>query len=85
MSQWKRISLLIVFTLVFGIIAFFHESRLGKWIDNEVYEFIYSSESFITTSIMLGATKVGEVWAMLGNVMYFITSCGISHVKAPQN
>ncbi|HEH3111880.1 TPA: phosphatase PAP2 family protein, partial [Staphylococcus aureus] len=25
----------------------------------------YSSESFITTSIMLGATKVGEVWAML--------------------
>ncbi|CXU39728.1 type 2 phosphatidic acid phosphatase family protein [Staphylococcus aureus] len=36
-----------------------------KWIDNEVYEFIYSSESFITTSIMLGATKVGEVWAML--------------------
>lgn len=58
MSQWKRISLLIVFTLVFGIIAFFHESRLGKWIDNEVYEFIYSSESFITTSIMLGATKV---------------------------
>ncbi|HCX1347517.1 TPA: phosphatase PAP2 family protein, partial [Staphylococcus aureus] len=26
MSQWKRISLLIVFTLVFGIIAFFHES-----------------------------------------------------------
>ncbi|HGZ7444472.1 TPA: phosphatase PAP2 family protein, partial [Staphylococcus aureus] len=65
MSQWKRISLLIVFALVFGIIAFFHESRLGKWIDNEVYEFIYSSESFITTSIMLGATKVGEVWAML--------------------
>ncbi|HHM2986226.1 TPA: phosphatase PAP2 family protein [Staphylococcus aureus] len=65
MSQWKRISLLIVFTLVFGIIAFFHESRLGKWIDNEVYEFIYSSESFITTSIMFGATKVGEVWAML--------------------
>lgn len=43
----------------------FHESRLGKWIDNEVYEFVYSSESFITTSIMLGATKVGEVWAML--------------------
>ncbi|HDH1967406.1 TPA: phosphatase PAP2 family protein, partial [Staphylococcus aureus] len=34
MSQWKRISLLIVFTLVFGIIAFFHESILGKWIDN---------------------------------------------------
>ncbi|HCG2530354.1 TPA: phosphatase PAP2 family protein, partial [Staphylococcus aureus] len=26
MSQWKRISLLIVFALVFGIIAFFHES-----------------------------------------------------------
>ena len=56
MNRWTRISLLIVFTLIFGIIAFFHESRLGKWIDNEVYEFIYSSESFITTSIMLGAT-----------------------------
>ena len=65
MNRWKRISLLIVFTLIFGIIAFFHESRLGKWIDNEVYEFIYSSESFITTSIMLGATKIGEVWAMV--------------------
>ncbi len=39
--------------------------NFGKWIDNEVYEFVYSSESFITTSIMLGATKVGEVWAML--------------------
>ncbi|PNZ14877.1 phosphatase PAP2 family protein [Staphylococcus simiae] len=65
MSRWKRISLLIVFTLIFGIIAFFHESRLGKWIDNEVYDFIYASESFITTAIMLGSTKVGEVWAML--------------------
>ena len=53
------------FYIGFGIIAFSNESRLGKWIDNEVYEFIYSSESFITTSIMLGATKVGEVWAML--------------------
>lgn len=65
MSRWKRISLLIIFTLIFGIIAFFHESRLGKWIDNEVYEFIYSSESFITTTIFLGVTKVGEVWAMV--------------------
>lgn len=65
MSRWKRISLLIIFTLIFGIIAFFHESRLGKWIDNEVYEFIYSSESFISTSIFLGFTKVGEVWAMV--------------------
>ncbi|MCZ2500277.1 phosphatase PAP2 family protein, partial [Xylophilus sp. Kf1] len=25
MNRWKRISLLIVFTLIFGIIAFFHE------------------------------------------------------------
>ena len=65
MSRWKRISLLIIFTLIFGIIAFLHESRLGKWIDNEVYEFIYSSESFISTSIFLGFTKVGEVWAMV--------------------
>ncbi len=81
MSQWKRISLLIVFALVFGIIAFFHESRLGKWIDNEVYEFISHTRTY-TTSIMLGATKVGEVSAML---CIFITSCGISHVKAPQN
>ncbi|MFZ8101136.1 phosphatase PAP2 family protein, partial [Staphylococcus arlettae] len=30
MSHWKRISLLIIFTLIFGVIAFFHESRLGK-------------------------------------------------------
>ncbi|MGA4513705.1 phosphatase PAP2 family protein [Staphylococcus caledonicus] len=65
MNRTKRITLLIIFTLIFGIIAFFHESRLGKWVDNEVYEFIYSSESFITTSILLGATKIGEVWAMV--------------------
>ena len=57
MNRWKRISLLIVLHL-FWYNSFFHESRLGKWIDNEVYEFIYSSESFITTSIMLGATKL---------------------------
>lgn len=65
MSQWKRISLLIVLHWFWNYRVFFNESRLGKWIDNEVYEFIYLSESFITTSIMLGATKVGEVWAML--------------------
>lgn len=65
MSRAKRITLILIFSFIFGVIAFFHESRLGKWIDNEVYEFIYSSESFITTSIMLGFTKVGEVWAMI--------------------
>ncbi|WP_251942954.1 phosphatase PAP2 family protein [Staphylococcus sp. Marseille-Q5304] len=65
MSRWKRISLLIIFTLIFGLIAFFHESRLGKWIDNEVYDFIYSTESFITTTFFLGVTKIGEVWAMI--------------------
>ncbi len=41
----------------------FYESRLGKWIDNEVYEFVYSSESFITTS-SCWATKEAS-WAML--------------------
>lgn len=65
MNRAKRITLLLIFTIIFGIIAFFHESRLGKWIDNEVYEFIYSSESFITTSIMLGYTTIGEVWSMI--------------------
>ncbi|WJP96804.1 phosphatase PAP2 family protein [Macrococcus bovicus] len=65
MSQKQRISLILIFSFIFGMIAFFHESRLGKWIDNEVYEFIYSSESFITTSIMLGYTTIGEVWSMI--------------------
>lgn len=65
MSRIQKISLIIIFTMIFGLIAFFHESRIGKWIDNEVYEFIYSSESFITTSIMLGYTKLGEVWSMI--------------------
>ena len=55
----------LLFYTYFWYNSFFHESRLGKWIDNEVYEFIYSSESFITTSIMLGVTKIGEVWAMV--------------------
>ncbi|EGQ3915927.1 phosphatase PAP2 family protein, partial [Staphylococcus pseudintermedius] len=49
MTYWKKISLLIVFTLIFSMIAMFHESRLGKWIDNEVYNLIYASESFIST------------------------------------
>ncbi|REI01618.1 phosphatase PAP2 family protein [Staphylococcus felis] len=65
MNHWKRISLLIIFTLIFSTIALFHESRIGKWIDNEVYTFIYSSESFISTSIFFGATQIGEVWAMM--------------------
>ncbi|EGQ3443908.1 phosphatase PAP2 family protein, partial [Staphylococcus pseudintermedius] len=65
MTYWKKISLLIVFTLIFSMIAMFHESRLGKWIDNEVYNLIYASESFISTAIFFGATQIGEVWAMI--------------------
>lgn len=65
MSRAKKLSLFIVFTLIFGIIALFHESRLGKWIDREVYEFIYASESFITTALMLGFTQLGEVISMM--------------------
>lgn len=61
MTYWKKISLLIVFTLIFSMIAMFHESRLGKWIDNEVYNLIYASESFISTAIFFGATQIGEV------------------------
>jgi undecaprenyl-diphosphatase len=80
-NRTKRISLLIIFTLVFGIIAFFHESRLGKWIDNEVYEFIYASESFITTSILLGATKIGEVWAMLSLSLMLIAYLMLKRCK----
>lgn len=77
MNRTKRITLLIVFTLIFGIIASFHESRLGKWIDTEVYEFIYSSESFITTSILLGATKLGS----MGNGLSISNVSRIFNVK----
>ncbi len=73
MSHWKRISLLLIFTLIFSMIAMFHESRLGKWIDNEVYSFIYSSESFISTSIFFGATQIGEVWAMITLSLLVVT------------
>ncbi|CAD7359772.1 MULTISPECIES: phosphatase PAP2 family protein [Staphylococcus] len=73
MSHWKRISLLLIFTLIFSVIAMFHESRLGKWIDNEVYSFIYSSESFISTSIFFGATQIGEVWAMITLSLIVVT------------
>ncbi|GGI42172.1 phosphatase PAP2 family protein [Mammaliicoccus stepanovicii] len=73
MSQANRTLLILIFSLIFGVIAFFHESRIGKWIDNEVYNFIYSAESFITTSIMLGFTKFGEVWAMIA--LSLITIC----------
>ncbi|WP_281182920.1 phosphatase PAP2 family protein [Staphylococcus schleiferi] len=73
MSHWKRISLLLIFTLIFSVIAMFHESRLGKWIDNEVYSFIYSSESFISTSIFFGATQICEVWAMITLSLIVVT------------
>ena len=43
----------------------FHESRLGKWIDNEAYEFIYASESFITTSIFIRCNKNWRSIAMV--------------------
>lgn len=65
MSRQKKMSLFLVFTLIFGVIAIFHESRLGRWIDREVYEFIYASESFITTALMLGFTQLGEVLSMI--------------------
>lgn len=65
MSRAKKLSLFLVFSLIFGVIAYFHESRLGKWIDTEVYEFIYASESFITTAVMLGYTQIGEVLSMV--------------------
>src|SRR5699024_4516256 len=66
-------SLFLVFTLIFGVIAYFHESRVGKWIDTEVYEFIYASESFITTALMLGFTQVGEVLSMVILSLIMIT------------
>lgn len=65
MSRSKKMSLFLVFTLIFGVIAIFHESRVGRWIDREVYEFIYASESFITTALMLGFTQLGEVLSMI--------------------
>src|SRR5699024_12543995 len=65
MSRSKKISLFIVFTLIFGVIAVFHESRIGKFIDREVYEFIYASESFLTTALFLGFTQLGEVISMI--------------------
>ena len=52
MSRRKRIELLLIFVMIFGVIAMFHESRLGRFIDKEVYEFIYSAESFIMTSFI---------------------------------
>lgn len=51
---------------------FFYELRLGKWIDNEVYEFIYLLESFIMIFIMFGVIKVGEVWVMLCILLFFV-------------
>ncbi|MHD0397716.1 phosphatase PAP2 family protein [Staphylococcus simulans] len=65
MSRAKRISLILVFTLIFSTIAMFHQSRVGNWIDTEVYDFIYASHSIITTSIFMGATWIGEVWSMI--------------------
>ena len=99
MSRQKKISLFLVFTLIFGVIAIFHESRLGRWIDREVYEFIYASESFITTALMLGFTQLGELLSMIVmslimisilmlyklkiHTLFFIISMSISTVLIP--
>ncbi|MCG1009137.1 phosphatase PAP2 family protein [Salinicoccus sp. ID82-1] len=81
MSRLKKLSLFLVFTLIFGVIAFFHESRLGRWIDTEVYEFIYASESFITTALMLGFTQVGEVLSMIILSLIMITILMLYRLK----
>src|SRR5699024_4258246 len=74
-------SLFLVFTLIFGVIAIFHESRLGRWIDREVYEFIYASESFITTALMLCFTKLGEVLSMIVTSLILISILMLYKVK----
>ncbi|WP_020008297.1 phosphatase PAP2 family protein [Salinicoccus albus] len=81
MNRSKKLSLFLVFALIFGVIAYFHESRLGKWIDTEVYEFIYASESFITTALMLGFTQVGEVVSMIILSLIMITILMLYRLK----
>lgn len=81
MSRSKKLSLFLVFTLIFGVIAIFHESRLGQWIDREVYEFIYASESFITTAVMLGFTQLGEVMTMIVMSLIMITILMLYRLK----
>ena len=81
MSRSKKMSLFLVFTLIFGVIAIFHESRLGRWIDREVYEFIYASESFITTALMLGFTQLGEVLSMIVMSLILISILMLYKIK----
>lgn len=98
-NRLKKMSLFLVFSLVFGVIALFHESRLGQWIDREVYEFIYASESFIMTAFMLGFTQLGEVMSMIvmslimiailmlyrlkTHTLFFVTTMIISSILIP--
>ena len=64
-ESMKRISLLIVLHWFLELSRFSNESRLGKWIDKWKFVnlYIHLRELYYDTSIMLGATKVGEVWA----------------------
>ncbi|GAA3726106.1 phosphatase PAP2 family protein [Salinicoccus jeotgali] len=81
MSRTKKFSLFMVFVLIFGTIALFHESRVGRWVDKEVYELIYASESFITTALMLGFTQVGEVLSMIILSVMMITILMLYRLK----
>lgn len=64
MTRWKRILILIVCIILFSLIALYHGAQIGREVDNGVYHFIFSSESFLTTTFFIGITKIGEVYTM---------------------
>lgn len=64
MTRWKRILLLIICIILFSLIALYHGAQIGREVDNGVYHFIFSSESFLTTTFFIGITKIGEVYTM---------------------
>ncbi|KIX89787.1 phosphatidic acid phosphatase [Staphylococcus microti] len=65
MAHWKRILFLIVCTLIFILIGFYHQSSLGQWIDQNIYNVIFASESQWTTVGFKTATFIGEVGSMV--------------------
>ncbi|MDO5374809.1 phosphatase PAP2 family protein [Staphylococcus rostri] len=65
MTHWKRILFLIVCTVIFTTIGFFHQSSLGKWIDHNVYTLVFATEGPVTTTVFKIVTFIGEVGGMV--------------------
>lgn len=79
MTRWKRILILIICIILFSLIALYHGAQIGREVDNGVYHFIFSSESFLTTTFFIGITKIGEVYTMAVLSLILVIYLALKH------